>query len=169
MIRGDFKCQCGAVWTPSDFDFAERWAAHAACHFTDDQLRAECERRGIDTMTPEMTKAWANDRDAYIRRADEAERRCSEWVESLKDMRNQRDEWKRRAEAAEALANAMPCSCEKCEATFHRRSAIALARREPRPLAALSAESGPGIASKPPPCTDGHWVLDEDLLCGDER
>lgn len=50
-----------------------------------DELRAECSKRGVDTMTPEMTKAWANDR-VYLRRTADAEKALDELLSARKEV-----------------------------------------------------------------------------------
>jgi hypothetical protein len=148
---------------------------------TDDQLRAECCRRGIDTMTPEMTAAWARDREQYLRKStthasdEELRAECERrWppgemahfspVSEYMKLQAERDEWKARAETAAALLAIQPqvpfagrvmtfvtTDGENCTTLGHARI----------------GESGPGIAATKP--TDEHWVDPLDLLADDAR
>lgn len=118
---------------------------------TDDELRAECERRRMFFATGEICR----ERDSANRRAETASTRCIE-------LERERDEWKRRAEAAEAkLAAPMlvgqTYTSTESEPFDYGPFMRALGR---------AAENGPGLAAtKPKPPDNEVWgPLLEDLL-----
>ena len=117
------RCPCGyaeTAETETGAEFKYKWhladrhvGPAAATSLTDDQLRAECERRGLGGASYLEFNAMSAARDAAIARAQAAERRAdlidpklgeryalalTERFEIVKD----RDEWRCRAEAAEA-------------------------------------------------------------------
>lgn len=107
---------------------------------TDDQLRAECERRKMSVSGPGATE------------------------ETWNSVRAERDDWKRRAEAAEACvgerSRIMPADPDPAVRDYFK----SLAKKYSAELAALT-ERGPGIAATKP--DNGVAWLDEDLLCED--
>lgn len=133
-------------------------------HATDDQLRAECERRKLDFADYEYnaecgcgyyeTFDTAAQRDAAD---DQHQAVCPSGVETLA---RERDEWKRRAEAAEGeVAKWREAKLQRIASGIER---ISMGVRE----------SGPGIGSHPPdihkPEPDhSHYVDPLDLLCED--
>ena len=134
----------------------------AACvveSFTDDQLRAECGRRGIGHVSEPVV--CAADHHAIVKRyaAD-------------------RDEWKRRAEAAEVgLADLRAAVMSAGPATAHAvvlahpknaEAAVKLAEIE-RSIKRLGCESMfGGIARTSPPVDNAHYIDPLDLLADDE-
>lgn len=131
----------------------------------DDVLRAECERRGIERGC-EASYDYGTivaDRDHYRKLFEGA---CAR----LEDTKRERDELKRRAEVAEALLAVAPSHAGRQMAInpdhpFLRDGLIPLTP-DMRPMRISRAESGPGIAAKPPQ-SEPLAFLDEDLLCED--
>jgi hypothetical protein len=134
---------------------------------TDDQLRAECERRGgfgyVDPfrgIVERESDRMRSDYEGACKLVAEMHAAATGGkvgdgprlgvLEDVVALRTERDEWKRRAEAAEAA------------------QAFVLARREPRPLAVWTNEPGPGFATLPRPCVDSeYWPDPVDLLADD--
>jgi hypothetical protein len=123
--------------------------------FTDDQLRAECERRGVDVHWY-CGCGFSHEHEAVTVAHEQT---CPESEVSL---RRERDEWKRRAEAAEArdgytitpvelpsmTATEKRAFIEKADAIIN----AAMRGMKPSPeavRAVLMNESGPGIAATP--------------------
>lgn len=116
---------------------------------TDDQLHAECRRRGMRHMETEQADALQKICDDF----------SPEEVDFAPFLRSELTELAvlRREKAAAAEAN-----CDHERHLKAHRDFIAASR------ANRMGEAGPGIAAKPAPRTD-HSVafLDEDLLCED--
>jgi hypothetical protein len=88
----------------------------------------------------------------------------------MENIVKERDELKRRAEAAEA---ALTLRQNGAASMPDDRSSWARMYELLREQDRIDNESGPGISAtdlvRKHFRGDGHWVLDEDLLCGDER
>lgn len=135
--------------------------AMSLSQWSDELLRAECGRRGIDAMTPEMTRAWANDRKQYITERDEWKTVAESTSVNLRNANGERDEWRRRAEEVAARhgprGGAEELWSEACS------NVSAALRRE---CEREAAECGPGIAAMPAR-DESHWFDPIDLLCED--
>jgi hypothetical protein len=126
---------------------------------TDDQLRAECERRGFDQRirgpelkTIERLRVAEAERDQWEANANAASMSWQKVQRKCDGLRVECDEWKRKAEASGSMRNEGG-ELKQINATVarHMRSA---------------RERGPGIAAKPPQPEPAAF-LDEDLLCED--
>lgn len=158
---------------------------------TDDQLRAECERRGeLVLMEPLERDLRAANRAAH---AD-----CDAALSEVKRITAERDEWRRRAEMYQSRMDMLEMKLGEAQdggiaddvlraeyvrrfgpesdAYGEMRSRALAEERHPRTDASFdygsfyralmrSAESGPGLAAKKPDNSIA-W-LDEDLLCED--
>jgi hypothetical protein len=159
---------------------------------SDQQLHAECERRGLFDDWKRLDKSLSAENDSILAERDEYKRSADAWMNDAKRALDERDEWKRRAEVAEsnvtrfcrdngmelgldpyawleekimkADAATRPCRCGaiNCRAD-HARIAVA---RSPAP--GIWHEDGPGIASTSVSRDDGHWIDPVDLLADDE-
>jgi hypothetical protein len=144
--------------------------------FTDNQLRAECERRGVDvhwycgcgfshedeavTVTHEQT---CPESEVSLRRERDAlHEQLGDCVRLGVTLTKERDEWKRRAEAAEARNSYAITPVESPSMTTAEKRAFiekadaiinaAMRSMKPSPeavRAVLMNEAGPGIAAMP--------------------
>lgn len=215
MAGFDWRCDvCGTAGTGFQGpEAAEKslWGHVAQCHqhkppvpirtdrnglvdpsiFTDDQLRAECERRGLisgnlaivdltrasDTaireefcrrglVDPLLKQATDRHRERIEHERDEAKRIGQLCVAQLEKTEADRDEWKCRAEAAEAKLTPGRLADAYSRLDRQERAAfrdIASLRHDSGTAVATKRpdESGPGIAAIP---TEGHWVDPWDFL-----
>jgi hypothetical protein len=129
---------------------------------TDDQLRAECNRRWGEDDCP-MAKTLRHERD-------EADKRAQDWAASFTAMRELRDEWKRRADAEREKWQGALLEQQGRARAAEERVASLESRIEGGYLPTIARhmrlnESGPGIAAAAPDNSVAH--LDEDLLADD--
>ncbi len=139
---------------------------------TDDQLRAECGRRGMKTWSREMAAHILEQRESARADAAEAWRQRNEVSEQRDQLlkasepRGSLDEWKRRAEAAEAIVYGDRATAEEIARLINeppRKMHIYGPKLGP---GFVPLESGPGISGTHAPSNE-HYVLDEDLLAAD--
>ena len=134
--RGDMPQACAAYANSLHEDQDELYGDKPRL-LSDDQLRAECERRGL-------THNFAT-------------------FGTFKQVQADGAEWKRRADAFESAALGRKSQAE-FDAVVAERDSLVVALRERNVIARL--ERGPGIAASPS-ASEPLAHLDEDLLCED--
>jgi hypothetical protein len=140
-------------------DVSDRESEYMQKFVSDDQLRAECERR-FGNEYGARDERW----DGLVKKAQAETERVAKRAAIASAAvieREERDEWKRRAEVAEAKVENYERGVREClELRAQIQADMKLAS-----TVTFTTESGPGIAAMRPDTSVAF--LDEDLLCDD--